>query len=199
MKFYLCDTNLELVNNWKEYFSDYDNFSFYHGNIFDLLKNMNEEYMVVSPANSFGDMQGGIDLEYYTKFGYKLEEELQKKIIEEKYGELVVGDALILRIPDSKNYLISAPTMRVPSGIVNTINVYLAFRAILIQIKEFNENNENKVEHIFVPGLGTGIGKVSPEICARQMHSAYSLFLNPRRHLDLVQLTHEHVSLFSNI
>lgn len=30
------------------------------------------------------------------------------------------------------NYLIAAPTMRIPQGVENTVNAYLAFRAVIL-------------------------------------------------------------------
>ena len=70
---------------------------------------------VISPANSFGFMDGGIDSLYRSYFGRHVQDRLQKLIRDRHYGELVVGAAEIVdtdnpRIP----YLIAAPTMRVP-------------------------------------------------------------------------------------
>ena len=135
-------------------------------------------------------MQGGVDLIYYNYFGYSLENDIQDKIINEKHGELVVGDSLLVAIPNFKNsYLIASPTMRVPMNITETVNIYLAFRAALILISRTN------ILHVIVPGLGTVIGKVTGEICAKQMYAAYNTLLNPNRYLDLVQMSKEHIDL----
>lgn len=209
--FHLCDINREIVESWKSYFNDYENFKFYHEdliNVYDRvsyegtksIKNIeNKAFGIVSPANSFGDMQGGIDLVFYTKFGWKLEELVMQNIITHKFGELVVGDSIIVEIPQDdesiqkrhKNYLIVAPTMRVPMGIKGTVNVYLAFRASLISLLNTN------ITDVFVSGMGTGIGKVEPNICAKQMFYAYHNLLNPKSHNDLVQMTQEHVDLLN--
>ncbi len=74
-------------------------------------------------------------------------------------------------------------------NINGTINVYLAFRAILIELLK------SDIIHVIIPGLGTGIGKVHPEICANQMYQAYNKMLNPDRHLDLMFSTKEHLEL----
>lgn len=153
---------------------------------------------IVSPANSFGDLQGGIDLIYFRRFGYKLEKRLQQEIIDKKFGELVIGDALILPMITSYNYqyLISAPTMRVPMNIENTINVYLAFRAILIELIKFNSVNAgSKIHHVVCPGLGTGIGKVPPDLCAKQMYQAYNIISRPDHYLDLAKQSCEHIQI----
>ena len=105
--FHLCDTDEQIVNEWKQYFDDYPNFKFRHCDIFKVPIPENVTSAIISPANSFGDLQGGIDLAYYTKFGYELEVKVQQMIMEHKYGELVVGDALIIDIPKKENmYLI---------------------------------------------------------------------------------------------
>jgi len=214
--FHLCDLDQAIVEEWKLYFDGLPNFKFYCCDIFSVplentedIENIEDDSednivtkyntinAIVSPANSFGDLQGGIDLVYYKKFGYVLEEKIQKTIMKHKFGELVIGDALIIPIGGGYNYdyLISAPTMRVPMDIRNTVNVYLAFRAVLIELIKFNSQNEHSkytIKHVVCPGLGTGIGKISAEMCAKQMLQAYSIMINPNFNLELAKLSCEH-------
>ena len=85
---------------------------------------------IVSPANSFGFMGGGIDAAYARFFGRDLESRLQAKLRKDFYGGLPVGQAILL-LPTQHRlipWLISAPTMRVPMDISNTPNAFLAFR-----------------------------------------------------------------------
>ena len=169
LKIFLRDKNIEIVNAWKAQFYNYDNITISRGNIFDL-----EADAIVSPANSFGFMDGGIDLAYSEYFGWNLGKMLQNKIQDKFYGEIPVGVATIIKTDNEKiKYLISAPTMRVPANISNTVNAYLAFRASLIEVKIFNKNNTEKISSILCPGLGTLTGKISPENCAIQMKYAY--------------------------
>ncbi len=184
MNIILVDTNIEVVNAWSKYFGDYENVKIIHGDIVRVIEENKEAY-IVSPTNSFGDLQGGVDLVYFNHFGYKLEEDLRVKIIKEKRGELIVGDFLLL------NKMIFVPTMRVPTNISATVNVYLAFRAVLICM-------ENKGT-IICPGMGTGVGKVSADQCALQMHQAYFESLNPRSHYDLIQMCYEHNNMILRI
>lgn len=151
IKFYLCDINQEIVDSWKDYFGDHEIFYIHNINIiemFNIIKNnINNKIGIISPANSFYDMQGGVDLIYYNYFGHLLEEEIQEKIRTEKYGELAIGDSLVINIPSFQNsYLIISPTMRVPMNISETINIYLAFRSSLISISKTN------ISHVLVPG-----------------------------------------------
>lgn len=130
---------------------------------------------IVSPANSFGFMDGGIDLVYARFFGAELPQRLQAKILEECAGELPVGQALIVPTGNVRfPFLISAPTMRIPGPIDGTLNVYLAFRAALLAVAAHNALGEDPpIRSIACPGLGTGVGAVPPARAARQMHAAY--------------------------
>jgi O-acetyl-ADP-ribose deacetylase (regulator of RNase III) len=84
-------------------------------------------------------------------------------------GEILVGNAVAMGIPNSKNiqYLISAPTMRVPEDVSNTINAYLAFKAALKVAKDLGLNS------ILCPGLATTTGKMPVCRASFQMHCAY--------------------------
>jgi O-acetyl-ADP-ribose deacetylase (regulator of RNase III) len=73
------------------------------------------------------------------------------------------------RIP----FLISAPTMRVPMDVSETVNAYLAFRAAIRAVQGHNQSDEPKIETILCPGLCTAVGRMSPAASARQMHYAY--------------------------
>src|ERR1700733_14683791 len=64
---------------------------------------------VVSPANSFGFMDGGIDLAYRRFFGLDLQSRVQAKIQNEFYGELPVGQATVVSTGhDAIPYLVAA-------------------------------------------------------------------------------------------
>jgi O-acetyl-ADP-ribose deacetylase (regulator of RNase III) len=201
VEFHLCDLNEDIVKSWREDFGDFSNFQITRGNIIDeynKLKNDGNDIAIVSPANSFGDMQGGIDLVYFTHFGFQLEENVIHEIQEKKYDELVVGDSIVVNINNS-DLLIVAPTMRVPMCIKNTVNVYLAFRSVLITIIKFNKTCINRIKHVLIPGMGTGIGNLVPEVCSTQMYKAYQSIVSPNRYPDLVQMTKEHLSMINNL
>jgi O-acetyl-ADP-ribose deacetylase (regulator of RNase III) len=137
--------------------------------------------VVVSPANSFGFMDGGIDMLYSQHFGWKVQERLQSQIRDKHHGELLVGLAEIvetdnLRIP----FLIAAPTMRVPMKLQDTVNPYLAARAVLLLVQHGSfdqgtfagERIADAVKSIAFPGLATGIGGIGPQTCAHQVRVA---------------------------
>jgi O-acetyl-ADP-ribose deacetylase (regulator of RNase III) len=121
-------------------------------------------------------MDGVIDLVYSNYFGWDLQERLQAILRKEYDGELPVGQAVIVetnhdRIP----FLISAPTMRIPMFVANTVNAYLVFRATIRIVAEHNKRNKLPIKTVLCCGLGTATGGISPFVCAKQMFSAYSI------------------------
>ncbi|MCO7225946.1 macro domain-containing protein [Pleionea sp. CnH1-48] len=119
-------------------------------------------------------MDGGLDLKYSQHFGWELESKVRYRLEKEYYGEIPVGNAIIIETDNSQiPFLISAPTMRVPSDVSNTVNAYLAFKAILQSVKQHNQMSGRKIQSILCPGLGTGEGKMPAELCAKQMYLAY--------------------------
>lgn len=126
---------------------------------------------IVSPANSFGFMDGGLDLALSECFNWHLEAELQRQIRSLDEGELLVGKALVIATGNEPvPWLIVAPTMRVPMsfGIATSVNAYLAMKAILIAARKHEH-----IETVAVPGLCTGVGRMPPKISAKQMFMAY--------------------------
>jgi O-acetyl-ADP-ribose deacetylase (regulator of RNase III) len=171
----LRDRNINLVNAWSKEFKNYHNVKISCGDIFGLSADA-----IISPANSFGFMDGGIDLRYTIYLGLDLQKALQNKIRSDFYGELPVGLAAIVETNNAKiKYLISCPTMRVPEDVSNTVNAYLAFRAGLTEAINFNRNNSEKITSILCPGLGTSSGMMPKTICAIQMKYAYDSIFGP--------------------
>lgn len=128
---------------------------------------------VVSPANSFGFMGGGLDKVLAEKWP-GLEERVQKKILDDYDGELPVGQAFMVETGDREgwsSYVVVAPTMRVPGEIVaGSVNIYLAMRAVHLVVRRFNQESERvKLGSVLVTGLGTGVGAVPPDVAALQM------------------------------
>lgn len=166
----------ELASAWQQHCGDVKNVRIHRGSILDV-----DCDAFVSPANSFGFMDGGIDMAYSQHFGWQVQERLQSVIRDKHHGELLVGAADIvetgnLRVP----YLIAAPTMRVPMRLQDTVNAYLAARAVFLLIEHgtfdqgmlAGERISDAVKTVAFPGLGTGVGGIDPQTCARQVRVA---------------------------
>ena len=165
-----------LTQAWQRHCGDLPFVTVHQGNIFDV-----DCEALVSPANSFGFMDGGIDHVYSRHFGWHVQERLQELIRTRHGGELLVGTAEIVETDDvSKPFIIAAPTMRVPTILRDTVHPYLAARAVLRLIRHgqmpsgsfAGEPVAELVTKVAFPGLGTGVGRVPADICARQVRAA---------------------------
>ena len=165
IELHLCALDPHMLQAWSRYFGAAAKVFLHEGNI--LARKADA---IVSPANSFGFMDGGIDLAYSHHFGWELQERLQRALRDAHDGELPIGNAAVVRT-DHRDipFLISAPTMRVPGDISDTVNVYLAFRAALLAAQRAKE-----IRSVLSPSLGTGVGGMSFERAAKQMHAAYA-------------------------
>lgn len=140
---------------------------------------------MVSAANSFGLMDGGVDAAISRYFGSSLVARVQQRILTEFLGEQPVGTSMIVETCDLLHpFVAHTPTMRVPMQIAHTDNVYLAMWAMLRAVKQHNQRHERRIQILACPGLGTGTGGVPFAEASRQMALAYHNFLNPPAHLD---------------
>ncbi len=185
MKVILTAMDEPMALAWTAHCGDIEDVIVKHGSILDV-----ECDAVVSPANSFGFMDGGVDLAYRERFGSGVQERLQAAIRERRRGELLVGAAEIVETGDAAiPYLVAAPTMRVPMIVRESVNPYLAARAALyLVLHETLPTGPNAghpvadhVTTIGFPGLGTGVGGISPSVCATQVAAALTECLGPGR------------------
>jgi O-acetyl-ADP-ribose deacetylase (regulator of RNase III) len=161
---HFVDTSGDLVRELRRVFADVEDVVCADGDILAVARNA-----IVSPSNSYGFMDGGIDLAYADFFGPQLQIAVQEAILRRPEGYLPVGASLAVstgheRIP----YLIVAPTMHTPEEAPRE-NCYRAMRAILRLMRTQPELGRE----VFCPGLATGIGGVPPAEAAEQMFRAY--------------------------
>ncbi len=178
MKIILTAVDNSLLTAWQKFCGDLDCIEIYQGSILDV-----ECDAIVSPANSFGFMDGGIDAIYLSYFGFELQQKVRRQIFDFHNGELIVGNADVVETGSEKiPFLIAAPTMRVPMILTDTVNPYLAARAVLILISQgifssgslVGEKISEHIKTVAFPGLGTGVGKVGFNTCAHQVRAAIS-------------------------
>ena len=193
-KLYLIDSKSELCDKWRQVFSSYPEVEILKGDYFQQSADA-----IVSPANSFGIMDGGLDLAIRNELGYQVETDIQEVILNKYHGEMPIGSAEIINTNHDKwSYIIAAPTMRIPENIAYTLNAYIAFRAILIAINSFNESEPKRViKSLICSGLGTGIGSMEPTKCAAQMRAAYKLIKEPARISSYEEIHRSHQKLLT--
>lgn len=173
---YLIDQSVGLVEAWRNSFAAIPEIKPLHGDYFQQPADA-----MVSPANSFGIMDGGLDLAIRHQLGPAVEARLKQVIVEKYHGELPVGSAEIVETNHERwKYLVAAPTMRIPESVAYTLNAYIAFRAILVAIENFNKAARmRRIDSIVCSGLGTGVGGMAATKCAGQMLLAYKAILSP--------------------
>src|SRR5579884_3260095 len=163
MNIVLAAVEKPLADTWERFCGDVEGVSVHRGSILDVSC-----AAVVSPANSFGFMDGGIDALYLDYFGPDIQMRVRRAIYERHHGELLVGMAEIVETDDERiPYLIAAPTMRVPMVLHESVNAYLAARAVLLLVRHGvfpcgphqGQRIADRVKTIAFPGLGTGVGR----------------------------------------
>lgn len=164
MTFHFVDINRNLVRAWKEDFRPFRDVEIVEGDILALARDT-----IVSPANSYGYMDGGIYLQYMKYFGERIQTIVQEVIGTRSQGLLPVGSSILVLTGDERiPRLIVAPTMEFPEQ-VGATNAYRAMRAVL----RIADKKSAQISHIYCPGLATGTGMVEPEDAATQMASAF--------------------------
>jgi O-acetyl-ADP-ribose deacetylase (regulator of RNase III) len=178
MEVKLVYNDKELGKAWEKHFLNHSNVELIEGDITQIPCDA-----TVSPANSFGFMDGGLDYALSERFGWHLQDILQEQIHNTDEGELLIGTSMTLKTGDEKiPFLIVAPTMRVPMSfnIDTSVNAYLAMKAILIACK-----NNDQIQTVSIPGLCTGCGRMPSDIAATQMYLAYEeVVLNKKRKFE---------------
>jgi len=181
LKLILVDPQPELCDAFREYFKDLPNVEIAN----DYFENLSEFDCMVSAANSFGLMDGGVDFAIVEFFRNGLMRRVKERIIEEYFGEQPVGTSFIVETGHPTHpFVAHTPTMRVPMGIAHTDNVYLAMWAMLRAVSHHNKSGQRSINIVACPGLGTLTGGVPFREAARQMSMAYRNFLNPPSYID---------------
>jgi O-acetyl-ADP-ribose deacetylase (regulator of RNase III) len=171
------DFNKETIQGYEKVLKGkYKNIIFLHYTLDEIVDKYYEDnpIILVSPANSYGDMNGGIDRDIIKKFPL-VKERVLKLVKKSAYSDsgnrpyIPVGVCKFVELDDKSNVLLMAPTMLTPRNIVGTNNVYLAFHSIFKNVKDLNSDVV-----VVIPCLGTGIGGLSGEESAKQIARVFT-------------------------
>ena len=171
MEVYLLDYNPEITKALRKEFNCYSDIHVITDDFKHFMDTHNDIECIVSPANSFGYMDGGYDRAITDYFGKCAQEEVQKYLDENFFGEQPIVTSIIVDIPNTNKKLIHTPTMRLPSPIKDETIVYHCMRSTLICAIQ------NKVHSIVIPAYGGLTGGVRPNIIAKCMKAAYEQIL----------------------
>lgn len=178
----LCAVDEPLARAWESALDTVDGpIRVHRGSVLDVVAQA-----VVSPANSLGWMRGGIDAVYARAYP-GVEQNVRSAILHFHGGELPVGEAVVVPTGETAPaWLISAPTMSRPGEHLpdGTVHPYLAARAVFTKWRdgklEQGLDVREAVDTIAMPGLGTGVGGVAPQTCARQVAAAWDEVFSTR-------------------
>jgi O-acetyl-ADP-ribose deacetylase (regulator of RNase III) len=157
---------------------------------------------VVSAANGFGLMDGGVDQCITDYFGVEMMHRVQNMIINKYAGEQPVGTSelvlggykhlknpnTIITRPMKVQFVAHTPTMRVPRDVSGSDNAYQAMKAALLAVKNHNllvdsgvegYDESNRINSLVTPGLATLTGRVPYDKAAKQMALATFHVMNP--------------------
>ncbi|QIF03256.1 macro domain-containing protein [Roseimicrobium sp. ORNL1] len=168
MKLHFVDINPVVADALAHAFREHPDVGVSCGDILQIA-----HHCIVSPANSFGYMDGGIDARYLEFFGPSIQSIVQDTIQRRAEGMLPVGAALAVatrhvRIP----YMIVAPTMEVPEE-VPASHAGRALRAALRVV----DREPALADQVYCPGMATLTGRVPAAEAAASMLSAYEHWL----------------------
>ena len=149
-----------------------------------------EEYdVVVSPANSFGELKGGIDYYFYKLLGgNKLQSHVYDAIKSECQGEIAIGETLIIdlgkfsvkynKTPNQAQefnsytgmprFMYMCPTMTIPMDVNGTRNAYLFMKTLIKNLLTHNRqllcNLDGHNRQLLCNLDGHNEGKLNPEL-----------------------------------
>ena len=143
--------------------------------------------MFVSPANSIGFMDGGIDAAYMAMFpGVQRAVQAQIRCLGKKTAlgryYLPVGSAVVVPV-GFECALVSAPTMFLPHDVSATRNAYHAMMAALMAYAK-----HATCTRLVATGLCCGYGKMDPVVSAGQVREAYDDFVRGSVPLEIERL-----------
>lgn len=165
---HLVDVDNRMIRAWEQKFFDEGNVRIVNMDVVEFLEKNSTIDGVVSAANSFGIMTGGLDAAYIQYFGSELQEAVQRKIAEEYFGEQPVGSSIAVKIPKHPGFLlIHTPSMRTPQPIIDPRIVYSCTRTALVEAIRCG------VKNLILPAFGHLTGRVPADIVSELMCRAY--------------------------
>lgn len=138
----------------------------------DYIPNPNRKTYYISPTNSLGFMDGGIDYALSRIIFPNIEKEV-KNIIKELGIASIVGKSYLpigssIIIHKENKSLVVSPTMLLPQNVSTTCNAYYATMAILYNILINNNESLDEIDILFT-SFCCGYGKMEEDVSILQI------------------------------
>ncbi|KAF8811909.1 macro domain-like protein [Phlegmacium glaucopus] len=205
LQFILLDISPVIVEEWKRAFAQHvpdviDKFSIVLSSLEDLSDPHRQFDCIVSPANSYGRLDGSFD--YYLAEALSPNDVpaptsfVQAALYKQWKGYAPPGSCTLIPLKGSSfennshgcAYIALCPTMRIPESVTwNREIVYNLMWSLLNSLELHNaavddQTPGGRIQKVLMTGLGTGVGNVSGERCAQQMALAVKDFLDASAH-----------------
>ena len=167
----------DIKNDIKDIFKGYNNIT---GEC-TIIETCESADCIVSPANSFGMMDGGIDATLTLMLSKEhdmdyIGKKVRKEINTKYFGEQPVGTCLLISTDNDKfPWLAHSPTMTVPNDVSKTYNAYYAFKSVLGEILLHNRSVKynDRIRSVLTTTFATGYGCMELKQSLKQMKLAY--------------------------
>lgn len=172
LKIYIVEYIKETADVFKNMFKPYKNVIVINDDLKHFFNNHRDEIdCLVSPANSYGHMDGGFDARLSDILGWDFQLRVQRYIKEHFNSCQPVGTSFIISttIPGVK--LIHTPTMKYPSRILDDSIIETCMHSTLKCALD------NDIKCIVIPVFGGSCGGLSPEVTSERMLDAYEKLL----------------------
>jgi hypothetical protein len=139
--------------------------------------------VLVSPSNGFGELLGGVDMQFYMLLGRDVLQNYIYSVIKKRYaGEVLVGQSCLINLkrtfPQSPaDYLLLCPTMAIPLDISGTRNAYYATKAMIDGLRTMQAAGIS-CNTVLCPIPCIGVGNMAPSIASLQIETAFAAYEN---------------------
>lgn len=154
-----------------------------------------EKIIYVSPTNSLGRMEGGIDLimsrQIFPNVNRKLAKMIKLLKIVGKTGQYIlpIGSSLFFPEQKTSSGLITTPVMYNSSSIGHTENVYISILTTLILFQKINlyrkKEEGPQFQHLVITSHGCGNGAMNEDDSVMQIRKAYDDFHKNLKHVEV--------------
>ena len=177
MKIYLLDIDSSMTDEWEKAFNDIENIEVVNDNFKHFMDTHNDVDGIVSPANSFGLMDGGYDKAIIDYLGRNAQTNVFTilNIIFDGYQPIGSCCPIVF----DKYTILHTPTMRYPEEIIDERVVFDCMLSCL------NCANKSNIKSIVIPAFGGCTGKVSKDIIAKLMYFAYIVYCNKENYITM--------------
>lgn len=167
LKIYIVDNNQYTTQVFEDAFDNYPNIIVINDDLYHFFDEHRDEIeALVSPANSYGHMDGGFDARLSDILGWDFQLKVQQYIKEHFNSCQPVGTSFIIKTHMPHLSLIHTPTMKYPSRIRDDKIVTTCTTSTLECALA------NNIKCLILPVFGGACGGLSPEVTSKRMKEA---------------------------